>query len=113
LFKLALQKSNHGYCNVQEKRGRSKSEEKRQQIILSAGMLFVEHGFEKVSMEGIAKTAGVSKQTYTATLATSSSYLLPQSSPNVMNTNSSPKSKAARWAARLISIISAATSPRC
>jgi AcrR family transcriptional regulator len=48
---------------VQEKRGRSKSEEKRQQIILSAGMLFVEHGFEKVSMEGIAKTAGVSKQT--------------------------------------------------
>ncbi|MBB5185754.1 AcrR family transcriptional regulator [Zhongshania antarctica] len=48
---------------MQEKRGRSKSEEKRQQIILSAGMLFVEHGFEKVSMEGIAKTAGVSKQT--------------------------------------------------
>ncbi|WP_373078458.1 TetR/AcrR family transcriptional regulator [Zhongshania sp.] len=48
---------------MQEKRGRSKSEEKRQQIIHSAGMLFVEHGFEKVSMEGIAKTAGVSKQT--------------------------------------------------
>jgi AcrR family transcriptional regulator len=48
---------------VQEKRGRSKSEEKRQQIIQAAGELFVEHGFEKVSMEGIAKFAGVSKQT--------------------------------------------------
>ena len=48
---------------MQEKRGRSKSEEKRLQIIQSAGVLFVEHGFEKVSMEGIAKSAGVSKQT--------------------------------------------------
>jgi len=48
---------------VQEKRGRSKDEEKRGQIIEAAGMLFVEHGFEKVSMEGIAKSAGVSKQT--------------------------------------------------
>lgn len=48
---------------MQEKRGRSKSEEKRQQIIQAAGELFVEHGFEKVSMEGIAKFAGVSKQT--------------------------------------------------
>jgi len=48
---------------VQEKRGRSKDEEKRGQIIDAAGALFVEHGFEKVSMEGIAKSAGVSKQT--------------------------------------------------
>lgn len=48
---------------MQEKRVRSKSEEKRLQITDAAGMLFIEHGFEKVSMEEIAKSAGVSKQT--------------------------------------------------
>ena len=48
---------------VQEKRVRLKSEEKRSQIIDAAGVLFVVNGFEKVSMEEIAKSAGVSKQT--------------------------------------------------
>ena len=44
-------------------RGRSKSEEKRSQIVDAAGDLFMEQGYESVSMEGIAKLAGVSKQT--------------------------------------------------
>lgn len=44
-------------------RGRSKSEEKRSQIIEAAGDLFMEQGYENVSMDGIAKLAGVSKQT--------------------------------------------------
>ena len=48
---------------VQEKRVRLKSEEKRNQIIDTAGALFIVNGFEKVSMEEIAKSAGVSKQT--------------------------------------------------
>jgi AcrR family transcriptional regulator len=48
---------------VQEKRVRLKSEEKRNQIIDAAGALFIVNGFEKVSMEEIAKSAGVSKQT--------------------------------------------------
>jgi TetR/AcrR family transcriptional repressor of mexJK operon len=48
---------------VQEKRVRIKSEEKRKQIIDAAGSLFINSGFEKVSMEEIAKSAGVSKQT--------------------------------------------------
>ncbi len=48
----------------QEKnRGRSKSEEKRSLIISAAGDLFMEQGYENVSMDGIAKLAGVSKQT--------------------------------------------------
>lgn len=48
----------------QEKsRGRSKSEAKRQLIIDAAGDLFMEQGYENASMEGIAKLAGVSKQT--------------------------------------------------
>ncbi len=48
----------------QEKnRGRSKSEEKRNLIIDAAGDLFMVQGYENVSMEGIAKLAGVSKQT--------------------------------------------------
>ncbi|MBD2859062.1 TetR/AcrR family transcriptional regulator [Spongiibacter sp. KMU-158] len=45
------------------KRGRSKSEEKRCQIIDSAAKLFLEQGFENVSMDNIARLAGVSKQT--------------------------------------------------
>merc|ERR1711974_177483 len=44
-------------------RGRTKSEEKRSQIIDAAGDLFMEQGHESVSMDGIAKLAGVSKQT--------------------------------------------------
>jgi TetR/AcrR family transcriptional regulator, mexJK operon transcriptional repressor len=48
---------------VQEKRVRLKSEEKRSQIIDAAGVLFISDGFKKVSMEEIAKSAGVSKQT--------------------------------------------------
>ncbi|MFQ3201010.1 MAG: TetR/AcrR family transcriptional repressor of mexJK operon [Zhongshania sp.] len=48
---------------MQEKRVRIKSEEKRKQIIDAAGALFISSGFEKVSMEEIAKSAGVSKQT--------------------------------------------------
>ena len=48
---------------MQEKRVRLKSEEKRTQIIDAAGVLFITNGFEKVSMEEIAKSAGVSKQT--------------------------------------------------
>lgn len=44
-------------------RGRSKSEEKRRQIIAAAGDLFIEQGYENASMVGIAKSAGVSKQT--------------------------------------------------
>lgn len=48
----------------QEKnRGRSKSEEKRRLIIDAAGDLFMEQGYENASMDGIAKLAGVSKQT--------------------------------------------------
>lgn len=48
---------------MQEKRVRLKSEEKRSQIIDAAGVLFISNGFKKVSMEEIAKSAGVSKQT--------------------------------------------------
>jgi TetR/AcrR family transcriptional regulator, mexJK operon transcriptional repressor len=48
---------------IQTKRGRSKSEEKRSQIIDAAAQLFVEQGYENVSMDNIAKQAGVSKQT--------------------------------------------------
>jgi TetR/AcrR family transcriptional regulator, mexJK operon transcriptional repressor len=43
--------------------GRSKSEEKRQQILDAAGYLFCRDGYEAVSMEQVAKTADVSKQT--------------------------------------------------
>ena len=68
---------------MQEKRGRSKSEEKRQLIIQAAGELFVEHGFEKVSMEGIAKFAGVSKQTVYSHF---SNYLPLRSRQNVTST---------------------------
>ncbi len=45
------------------RRGRTKSEEKRSQIICSAAKLFLEQGFESASMDKIARNAGVSKQT--------------------------------------------------
>ncbi len=45
------------------KKGRSKSEEKRGQVIAAASELFLEQGYEKCSMEEIARLAGVSKQT--------------------------------------------------
>jgi AcrR family transcriptional regulator len=44
-------------------RGRSKSEEKRLQILDAASSLFLENGFEGVSMDNLATAAGVSKQT--------------------------------------------------
>ena len=43
--------------------GRSKDEEKGQQILAAAGQLFLSEGYGSVSMEQIAKAAGVSKQT--------------------------------------------------
>lgn len=43
--------------------GRPKSEEKRNQIILNAGLLILQSGYSKTSMETIAKASGVSKQT--------------------------------------------------
>ena len=42
---------------------RTKSEEKRQQIIHAAGELFLSAGFDGVSMDQVALQAGVSKQT--------------------------------------------------
>jgi AcrR family transcriptional regulator len=48
---------------VQEKCVKLKSKEKRNQIIDAAGALFILNGYEKVSMEEIAKSASVSKQT--------------------------------------------------
>jgi AcrR family transcriptional regulator len=44
-------------------KGRMKSEEKRQQITDAATALFIENGFDGISMDRIAKIAGVSKQT--------------------------------------------------
>mgnify|MGYP000102843705 CR=1 FL=1 len=44
-------------------RTRSKSEEKRQQIMKAASVLFLEQGFMHTSMDQIANKAGVSKQT--------------------------------------------------
>ncbi|MEM1175085.1 MAG: TetR/AcrR family transcriptional regulator [Pseudomonadota bacterium] len=49
--------------NVTSKRGRPKSEEKRQQIKTAAAQLFMSEGFERTSMDNIAAHAGVSKQT--------------------------------------------------
>ncbi len=43
--------------------GRGKSEEKGQLILEAASELFVDHGFDAVSMEAVARAAGVSKQT--------------------------------------------------
>lgn len=42
---------------------RTKSEEKRLQMLHAAGSLFLENGFDGVSMEQVAAAAGVSKQT--------------------------------------------------
>lgn len=44
-------------------RGRPKSEAKREQIFDTAAELFLEHGFDNVSMDQVAERAGVSKQT--------------------------------------------------
>ena len=43
--------------------GRSKSEQKRHNIIDAASELFLTHGFEGTSMDHVAEQAGVSKQT--------------------------------------------------
>nr|WP_136251403.1 TetR/AcrR family transcriptional regulator [Ningiella ruwaisensis] len=43
--------------------GRPKSAEKRKQILESAGELFLSHGYERTSMEMVAKSSDVSKQT--------------------------------------------------
>lgn len=43
--------------------GRPKSEEKRSQIILNAGLLILQSGYSNTSMETIAKASNVSKQT--------------------------------------------------
>ena len=44
-------------------RGRPKSEEKRLLIFKAAETLFLQHGFDNVSMDMVAEQAGVSKQT--------------------------------------------------
>ena len=49
--------------NVTARRGRPKSEEKRQSISLAAAELFLKEGFDRCSMDSIAAAAGVSKQT--------------------------------------------------
>lgn len=49
--------------SVSARRGRPKSEEKRQQISEAAADLFLTEGFERTSMDSIAQAAGVSKQT--------------------------------------------------
>ncbi|GEM_PF-170648 len=43
--------------------GRPKSDEKRQLILFHAGQLFMSQGFERTSMDAVAKASGVSKQT--------------------------------------------------
>ena len=43
--------------------GRPKSDEKRQLILFHAGELFMSQGFERTSMDAVAKASGVSKQT--------------------------------------------------
>lgn len=43
--------------------GRPKSQEKRQQILCSAGELFLQLGYANTSMDAVAKASGVSKQT--------------------------------------------------
>ena len=49
--------------SVSARRGRPKSEEKRQQISEAAADLFLTEGFERTSMDAVAQAAGVSKQT--------------------------------------------------
>jgi TetR/AcrR family transcriptional repressor of mexJK operon len=46
-----------------KKQGRPKSEEKSRLILQAASQLFLQDGFAKTSMDGIAKASGVSKQT--------------------------------------------------
>jgi TetR/AcrR family transcriptional repressor of mexJK operon len=43
--------------------GRPKSSEKRQQILHHAGELFLQQGYDRTSMDAVAKQSGVSKQT--------------------------------------------------
>ncbi len=45
------------------RRGRPKSTKKRRQILKSGADLFLSHGYDKTSMDSVAKDAGVSKQT--------------------------------------------------
>lgn len=49
--------------NVTARRGRPKSEEKRESISHAAAELFLKEGFDRCSMDSIAAAAGVSKQT--------------------------------------------------
>ena len=49
--------------NVTTRRGRPKSEEKRERIREAAADLFLTEGYERCSMDSIAAAAGVSKQT--------------------------------------------------
>lgn len=49
--------------NVTTRRGRPKSEEKRESIREAAATLFLKEGYERCSMDSIAAEAGVSKQT--------------------------------------------------
>lgn len=46
-----------------ERRGRKRSEDKNHAILEAAGDLFLSRGFDRASMDEVAKTAGVSKQT--------------------------------------------------
>lgn len=48
---------------MQSKQGRPKDKEKEEDILYAAAKLFLQKGLQKTSMEAIAKTAGVSKQT--------------------------------------------------
>ena len=43
--------------------GRPKSSEKRRQILHQAGELFLQQGYDRTSMDAVAKQSGVSKQT--------------------------------------------------
>lgn len=43
--------------------GRPKSVQKRYQILESAAHIFMQHGYERASMDSVAKESGVSKQT--------------------------------------------------
>ena len=49
--------------DIENKAGRPKSDLKRQSILEAAAGLFLEHGFSQTSMDLVANTAGVSKQT--------------------------------------------------
>lgn len=49
--------------DIENKAGRPKSELKRNNILQAATDLFLQHGFSQTSMDLVANTAGVSKQT--------------------------------------------------